>query len=488
MYKLLLCWRYLRTRFLAVVCVVSVMLGVATLVVVNSVMGGFSTKLRDRLHGILSDVVVETPNYNGFPLTDEEMMRRIEESPAGPFIAAMTPSIEVFGMINYEFSVQNERDPGFFYTTEKQKVTRPIHLIGVEPKGRAAIGGFKEFLHDPDRQANPNFELSADARSWFERLNPLPAPLPRMPPEFLPPGSPPPIDDTPEAARDPKGAIIGFAIGSYKEKVPKTDNTYVDRYVLHPGDTINVLTIGTGKQEIVPVYSPFVVADYIKTEMSEYDSNYVFVPLDYLQTIRGTPGRSTHIQIKLKDYAHAKFVTDELKKIFPPSYGTFQVFTWEEKQGPLLAAIDIERGILNLLLFLIIGVAGFSILAIFSMIVVEKTRDIGILKSLGASNYGVMMIFLGYGFLLGFVGSALGTILGLEITFHINEIENWLSTITGQAIFDRSVYYFDKIPTDVQPVNVMWLNVGAIAISTLFSVIPALRAAMLHPVQALRFE
>src|SRR3977135_628382 len=104
MYKLLLCWRYLLTRYLAVVCIVSVMLGVATLVVVNSVMSGFSTKLRDRLHGILSDIVGETPNYNGFPLDDQEMLRRIEESPAGPYIQAMTPTIEVVAMINFEFS------------------------------------------------------------------------------------------------------------------------------------------------------------------------------------------------------------------------------------------------------------------------------------------------------------------------------------------------------------------------------------------------
>ena len=93
-----------------------------------------------------------------------------------------------------------------------------------------------------------------------------------------------------------------------------------------------------------------------------------------------------------------------------------RVATWEEHQGPLLSAIDVERGILNMLLFMIVGVAGFSILAIFTMIVSEKYRDIGIMKSLGASNRGVMSIFLGYGLLLGIVGCASGTVLGLWIT------------------------------------------------------------------------
>ena len=93
---------------------------------------------------------------------------------------------------------------------------------------------------------------------------------------------------------------------------------------------------------------------------------------------------------------------------YDPNGIALEIATWEEKQGPLLAAIGVEKGILNVLLFMIVGVAGFGILAIFSMIVVEKTRDIGILKALGASTAGIRGIFLGYGLLLGAVGSGVG--------------------------------------------------------------------------------
>src|SRR5260221_9417987 len=105
MYKTLLCWRYLRTRYLAFACIVSVMLGVATLIVVNSVMSGFSTKLRERLHGLLSDVVVDSLVQDGFA-DPEEKMQRIWNSPIGSKIEAMTPTIEILGLVRMSINGQ----------------------------------------------------------------------------------------------------------------------------------------------------------------------------------------------------------------------------------------------------------------------------------------------------------------------------------------------------------------------------------------------
>ncbi len=471
MYKILLCWRYLLTRYLALACIVSVMLGVATLIVVNSVMAGFSNKLKERLHGLLSDVLIESMSFEGFP-NAVRMMARIRQDPfLADKIEAMTPTMEVFAMLQFKCNGET--------------LNRPVHLIGIDPVGRTQVGGFAEFLVKQKNSPRPSFDLSPEARQRYDFFNPplrLEDVAPRTPVE---PGEPPPPDPPPSEVKVPKGIIVGHAIASYRDRHARAGVPAEDHYLLQPGDAVRIITVG-GAEELHACSDSFVVCDYFKSEMSDYDANYVFVPLDYLQHMRTLEDRVSSIQIRLKNYADANAVVEALEHLFPAQY--FHIGTWEQKQGPLLAAISVERGLLNVLLFLIIGVAGFGILAIFTMIVAEKTRDIGILKALGASNGGVMKIFLGYGLLLGVIGAALGTGLGLEFTININAIEQFLGRITGQDLFDRSIYYFDKIPTYIQPMTVWLVNAGALAIAVLASVIPALRAALLHPVRALRYE
>ena len=173
---------------------------------------------------------------------------------------------------------------------------------------------------------------------------------------------------------------------------------------------------------------------------------------------------------------------------FQPMCPVYSIQTWRDKQGPLLAAVQMETMILNVLLFLIIAVAGFGILAIFFMIVVEKTKDIGILKSLGAGSGGIAGIFVAYGMSLGAVGAGAGMACGLLFVKYINQIAGWLGWLTGHKIFDPEIYYFYEIPTNVNPLTVAWIVAGALLIAVGASVLPACRAARFHPVEALRYE
>ena len=507
MYKLLLCWRYLKTRYLAFACIISVMLGVGTLIVVNSVMNGFSTKLRTLLHSVLSDVVIEAHSMDGF----HDPVGKIAKIRKDPYldsqIDSMAITLEAFAMVQY-------RDHNNVIAT------RAVRVMGIELKDRSKVGGFHENLKSYKDQLEKNkeskrddplpeasFEIRADIRQRIEaqerrlqedreldrKMPPLiqneePIGIPKDVQAFFkkdPDAKPIPAPmQVPQVTRMPPGAIVGHLIANFKYRDPETGEIK-DGKSIRPGDGIVITTVSSG-ENLKPVYDSFVVVDFFESGMSEYDANCVFVPLEHLQTLRGMDNRASNILIKLKNYNEADKVVAALAKMF--EHERLGIHTWEEKQGPLLKAIDIEKSILNILLFMIIAVAGFGILAIFSMIVSEKTRDIGVLKALGASSGGIMKIFLTYGLLLGVVGSLLGTILGLSITWNINAVETFIASITGSKVFAGDIYYFKEIPTDVSAFAVTIVNLGAIAIATVFSILPALRAAMLHPVQALRYE
>jgi lipoprotein-releasing system permease protein len=470
MYKYLLCWRYLRTRYIALASIVSVLLGVATMIVVNSVMAGFAEKMRDRLHGVLADVIVESYDLDGFSDSDEVMARIM--SVAGDQVEALAPTAETFGLMKFQFGGQS--------------VTRQVQIIGIRPEERARTGDFAEFLIDGRREADgktehriaPTFAVP----EWISQNTAAGKLLKESPRGVTPEGDVFNKYFTKEVeSQIDHGAIIGYALATIHRA-----GTMSDEFIAPPGTQIKLVFPRAGKRP-EPGYDSFTVMGYFKSGMSEYDSSHVYVPLERLQEMRllkDPQGRVAvkQIQVKVKLSATLQTALEQLRPMY------FRVSTWEQKQGPLLSAVAIEQSILNMLLFFIIAVAGFGILAIFSMIVVEKTRDIGVMKALGASTAGVRGIFLGYGLLLGLVGSGIGMAGGLLFVHFINDIEKWLSKLTGRKVFDDTIYYFDKIPTRVDPWTVAWIVGGALLISAVACIWPAQRAAKLHPVRALRYE
>jgi len=529
MYVLLLCRKYLTTRYIALASVVSVMLGVATMIVVNGVMRGFSVEMQARIHGVLSDVVFEGQSLEGF-MDPAWHMNEIRKA-AGEYIEGMTPTVVVPAMLSYK--------------VQRQWVTQPVQLIGIDERTQGQASDFGEFLQHPENRKQVSFQLrdggydtqqgkrdeladagwthrrdEAERRKWDRdptdddplqlrgpaKSGGAPASAPAATAQQVSPGAPDDIfsqtqrqaaangqaDPLPPqqnmfdpAKQQHTGAVLGIALSSFQDRNGK------EKFLCLPGDDIR-LTIPTAGVPPRPIDDLFTVVDLYECKMSEYDSQFVFVPIQKLQQLRGMidpatgNARVTSIQIKLKNEADGELVRDKLKAVFHPQL--YRVSTWRDKQGPLLAAVQMETAILNVLLFLIIAVAGFGILAIFFMIVVEKTKDIGILKSLGASARGVMGIFLGYGLSLGAVGAGGGLALGLLLVRYINEVADFLGWITGHKVFDPSIYYFYKIPTIVEPLTVAWIVVGALAIAVGASVLPALRAARMHPVEALRYD
>ncbi|QDT72501.1 ABC transporter permease [Lacipirellula limnantheis] len=519
MYKLLLCWRYLRTRYIALLCIVSVTLGVATMIVVNSVMAGFTHEMQGRLNGMLGDLIVRTRSLDG-ALDADAHMAKIRET-VGDVVVGMSPTVHVPSLL--------------YMTVGGESLPRQVTLIGIDEASYASVSQFGEFLQHPENRKQLSFNLRDEGYDVLDHQVPAEEAKPR---EVMrdagwkyrsykamlakqraadekrlrelreaDAGSKADASATP-ATMDPfaaaaaasgeqegrdfdpateqhTGIVLGIGICGFRTP------DGVDHYLGLPGDDVKVaFPLAVMPPEIVG--QEYTVVDFYESKMSEYDANFAFVPLKALQKDRGMidpktgVGKFTTIQIKLKPGADADAIRDRLQEAFPQQL--YQVSTWRDEQGALLAAVQMETAVLNVLLFMIIAVAGFGILAIFFMIVVEKTRDIGILKSLGASGWGILGIFLAYGLSLGIVGAGVGTIGGIIFVKNINEVADFLGWLTGQPVFDPSVYYFYKIPTIIEPVTVICIASGAMGIAILSSIIPAIRAASLHPVRALRFE
>jgi lipoprotein-releasing system permease protein len=490
MYKLLLSWRYLRTRYIALASIVSVTLGVGTLIVVNSVMAGFAHEMHTRLHGILADIIIEAHGLDGF----EGAERYIAEirKLLGKDLVGATKAVHVPAMVNLE--IRGQYHP------------KQITLIGIDDATYAFVSDFRPFLIHPENKKKLSFELREDGygdaehplppsgwnyrRVWAEYKQALdrqaaaPAEADGIPASPFPAGEQEGtvMDLTKEQFT---GIILGIAIGSVKQRDDK--GNVKDYYMTRPGEDVKVALASAGTNPKA-LFEQFTVVDFYESKMSEYDAGFAFVPLEKLQDARKMGSAVTTIQLKLRPGADLTAIRDKLRAHFPPEQHPFSIRTWRDMQGPLLAAVQMETTLLNILLFLIIAVAGFGILATFFMIVVEKTKDIGILKSLGASSGGVMSIFLGYGFSLGIVGAGVGMIGGVLFVVYINQIAKLVEWVTGHEVFDPTIYYFQKIPTILSPVTIVWVMVGAVLIAVLASVLPALRAARLHPVQALRYE
>ncbi len=547
MYRFLLAWRYLRTRFIAVASIVSVTLGVATLIVVNAVMAGFVDQMHSRLHGILSDIEVASPGLGEIPEVNWHLAK-IREI-AGDDLESVTAVVRVPALLHFQYG--------------GRPMTHQLMLIGIDDQTFGTVTDFQPYLTNTLNQEHPSFELresgydpemgevgwdyrkkmalldrnyqmqieqlqkerrrqiptamnevatQSEGSAQTRRLPPLPTAAPQIPEEgidetvadraatsAIQPVDPsvqhrPPIsaDDIFNPENDQYvGIILGKGISH--RMIPKSAHGPAqDLYLLRPGDDVHV-TLPTAGSNPSPIMENCTVVDFYSSNMHEYDSSFAFMPISHLQKIRGMidPYRGSAsvsaIQIKLKPDSDLEAMRDKLIAFFPADM-PYVIQTWQDTQRPLLNAVNLELTILNILLFLIIGVAGFGILATFFMIVVEKTRDIGILKSLGATGRGVMTIFLGYGLSLGTVGTGVGILLGLVFVWNINEIADVIQKITGTEVYDPMIYFFDKIPTIVSPWMVCWVAAGAIAIAVLASVLPAIRAARLHPVEALRYE
>ncbi len=216
--------------------------------------------------------------------------------------------------------------------------------------------------------------------------------------------------------------------------------------------------------------------------MSEYDQVYAFVNIPTALMISKKTGVDA-VNVKLSDPFLADAVAERIEDKLP-----YRVDTWYKNNEPFLAALEQEKLAMFVILTFIILVAAFNITSTLIMVVMEKRRDIGILRTLGARGSTIVFIFVIEGLMIGLGGTALGLVLGIALALNLNPVVDGLSRLLGRDPFPDVIYYFDKIPVAIMPWDIFWVALAAVLLSLVSTLYPALSAMRLDPVDALRYE
>lgn len=404
--------RYLRAKrsegFISVISAFSflgIMLGVATLIIVMSVMNGFRTELLDRILGLNGHVNVY--GLGNTTVVDYEDL--VADLKTADGVLSVAPVVEGQALVK-----------------SGNKVTGSL-IRGMRAGDIADRGTL----------------LNEDFRGSIEGFN-------------------------------ENSVFIGYRLAAYLG-------------VHKPGETITFIspqTKSTAFGQLVR-QRDYVVAGIFNVGMSEYDSNYVFMPLDQAQLFFQLPNQASFVEILVEN---AKDIKQAARPIVEKITGRYMYRDWQMNNSGFFNALQVERNVMFLILSLIVLVAAFNIISSLIMLVKDKGRGIAILRTMGASSGAIMRIFFLCGAAVGVLGTIVGIGLGVLFAMNIETIQSWMETLTGSELFDPMVYFLSNLPAIIDWKEVIQVSVMALVLSFGATIYPAWRASRLDPVEALRYE
>jgi lipoprotein-releasing system permease protein len=248
------------------------------------------------------------------------------------------------------------------------------------------------------------------------------------------------------------------------------------------GDSVMLMSAALGKVNpitggLVPVIERFEVTGIVQTGMYEYDNSYAFISLDKAQELAGLGSGVTGIEVKTTDRWQAESVANRLIAALGWPYRTVD---WQEQNHSLFQALKLEKMGMGVILLLIVLVAAFNIVSTLTMVVSDKTKEIGILKAMGMPSRSIRRIFFAQGLVIGVVGTALGLLLGFAGAFALDKYQF--------IKLDPQVYFIDHLPVTTQPTDVLWIVIASIAIAAVATIYPSVQASRLFPIEAIRHE
>ncbi|HEY0768571.1 MAG TPA: lipoprotein-releasing ABC transporter permease subunit [Steroidobacteraceae bacterium] len=259
-----------------------------------------------------------------------------------------------------------------------------------------------------------------------------------------------------------------------------------ERLGLARGDSLTLLVPTVSADGApAPKLREFTVAGVFEVGLQDHDATLVFAHLDDVRALAPQGAASEALRVRVHDVLTAPAVAARLRALLPRN---FEVSDWTQDNANYFRAIRIEKTMMSLILLLIVAVAAFNIVAMLVMVVTDKRTDIAIVRTLGAAPRRVMGIFITQGLVIGWLGVALGVVLGVALALHVDTIVPFLERTLRFQILDADVYYITAIPAEVQWRNVVTIAVVALLLTALATVYPAIRAARTAPAEALRYE
>ena len=408
----MIAFRYIKSRrvegFISISAwfsLIGIMLGVATLIVVMSVMNGFRTELVDRILGINGHLVIY--------------------SKSGPFIS------------DYNDIIKQISD-----VANVDAVTP--HLEGQAlAKTKATVSGVII------RGLNWS-DLAAKKLLW-KSLN----------------------QKTIDNYKNKEEIIIGYRLAQ--------------RLNVNTGDFVTLISPNGMETAlgVLPIKQNFKIAGLFDIGMYEYDNNFIFIPWKKAELFLSTKNIAHGIEVFLKNQ---KFTSIALSTIKLKLNNDLLVIDWKKRNSAFMSALAVEKNVMFVILSLIILVAAFNIISSMTMLVQTKKSDIALMRTMGASKYVIIRIFILTASIIGFLGTLFGAFLGIIVASNIEVIRGFLTTLLGSDLFSAEIYFLSKLPSNININEVSTVIFISLSLTLLASVFPAWKASRISPAEALRYE
>ena len=252
------------------------------------------------------------------------------------------------------------------------------------------------------------------------------------------------------------------------------------------GDTVTLMS-SAGVETIIgnlPKQKTFMVSSIFESGMAEFDNNIAFINLLTLEEFLNLNEEDRNLEIYLKNPQNIENQKLIVQNSFPNDF----VYTWSDMNSSLFSALKVERNVMFIILSLIIIVAAFNIISGLTILVKNKTRDIAILKSIGVLNKSIIKIFFLIGVIIGTSATIFGIILGVTFSMYVENLRQFLSAIFNISLFPEEIYFLSTMPSEINFFSIFIISFCSIFITIIVSIFPALKAAKLDPVKALKYE